>query len=182
MLLSQTHPSLFVPLRPPPPRPAQVFEVRAKTTLMYAALAFVASLGAMEAGSMARGLLDWPVDFEETANQFDAGSFALPTRFEAVSRVELRIILCPGWFGFAAWRLDVVVFFARVATAGRGGGGGSGPRRWLLFGRFLLRIWPRGWLVSNFWPQARHIGVPRDVRRGFCPEPFMDAMNVMLMF
>lgn len=63
------------------PPPAQVFEVRAKTTLLYSVLAFVASLGAMEAGSLARGLLDWPVDVEETANQFDAGSFALPTRF-----------------------------------------------------------------------------------------------------
>lgn len=51
-----------------------------KTTLLYAALAFVASLGAMEAGSLARSFLEWPVDFEPTANQFDAGSFALPTR------------------------------------------------------------------------------------------------------
>ena len=73
------------------PPPAQVFEVRAKTTLTYAGLAFVASLGAMEAGSMARGLLDWPVDFEETANQFDAGSFALPTRSVAFPG------RCSGW-------------------------------------------------------------------------------------
>lgn len=61
--------------------------MRAKTTLLYAGLAFVASLGAMEAGSLARGLLDWPVDFEETANQFDAGSFALPTRFATPFRI-----------------------------------------------------------------------------------------------
>lgn len=76
------------------PRPAQVFEVRAKTTLMYAVLAFVASLGAMEAGSLARGSLDWPVDFEETANQFDAGSFALPTRF-AVTWCSGRVNVVP---------------------------------------------------------------------------------------
>jgi len=64
---------------------AQVFEGRLKTTLLYAALAFVASLGAMEAGSLARSFLEWPVDLEPTANQFDAGSFALPTRSYDVS-------------------------------------------------------------------------------------------------
>lgn len=79
---------IISPVLSPPPPPAQVFEVRAKTTLMYAVLAFAASLGAMEAGSVARGLLDWPVDFEETANQFDAGSFALPTRFVVLECVS----------------------------------------------------------------------------------------------
>lgn len=54
--------------------------MRAKTTFMYAVLAFVASLGAMEVGSLGRSLLGWSVDSEETASQFDAGSFALPTR------------------------------------------------------------------------------------------------------
>lgn len=48
---------------------------------MYAVLAFVASLGAMEVGSSVRGLLEWPPEFERTANELDAGSFALPTRF-----------------------------------------------------------------------------------------------------
>lgn len=72
---------------------AQVFEVRAKTALVYAVLAFVASLGAMEIGSLGRSLLGWPVDSEETANQFDAGSFALPTR-----SVSSCIFLCLGLF------------------------------------------------------------------------------------
>ena len=48
---------------------------------MYAALAFAASLGAMEIGSFVRRLLDWPPGFDGTANEFDAGCFALPTRF-----------------------------------------------------------------------------------------------------
>ncbi|CAM9310585.1 unnamed protein product [Ectocarpus sp. 6 AP-2014] len=90
---------------------AQVFEVRAKTTLVYAALAFAASLGAMELGSLARSLLDWPVGFEETANQFDAGSFALPTSWLVTQGVHI------GLYGF----------FYRTAggQGGRGGGGGG---------------------------------------------------------
>lgn len=59
--------------------------MRAKTTFMYAVLAFVASLGAMEVGSLGRSLFGWSVDSEETASQFDAGSFALPTRFVSSS-------------------------------------------------------------------------------------------------
>ncbi|CAM9430369.1 unnamed protein product [Ectocarpus sp. 4 AP-2014] len=88
---------------------AQVFEVRAKTTLVYAALAFAASLGAMELGSLARSLLDWPVGFEETANQFDAGSFALPTSWLVTQGVHI------GLYGF----------FYRTA-GGQGGRGGGG--------------------------------------------------------
>lgn len=53
----------------------------AKNTFTYAVLACAASLGAMEIGSCIRGLLDWPPSLDETANQFDAGSFALPTRY-----------------------------------------------------------------------------------------------------
>lgn len=52
---------------------------------MYAVLAFAASLGAMEIGSFLRGVLDCPLAFDEIDNQFDAGSFALPTRFSISS-------------------------------------------------------------------------------------------------
>ncbi|CAM9283908.1 unnamed protein product [Pylaiella littoralis] len=91
---------------------AQVFEVRAKTALVYAVLAFVASLGAMEIGSLGRSLLGWPVDSEETANQFDAGSFALPTSWLITQGVHI------GLYGF----------FYRTAggQGGRGSGGGGG--------------------------------------------------------
>lgn len=47
---------------------------------MYAIFAVAASWGAMAAGSGARDCLGWPVEFEQTANQFAAGSCALPTR------------------------------------------------------------------------------------------------------
>ncbi|CAN0438029.1 unnamed protein product, partial [Ectocarpus sp. 8 AP-2014] len=90
-------------------RKSSVFEVRTKTTLVYAALAFAASLGAMELGSLARSLLDWPVGFEETANQFDAGSFALPTSWLVTQGVHI------GLYGF----------FYRTA-GGQGGRGGGG--------------------------------------------------------
>ncbi|CAN0475409.1 unnamed protein product [Ectocarpus sp. 12 AP-2014] len=65
----------------------------------------------MELGSLARSLLDWPVGFEETANQFDAGSFALPTSWLVTQGVHI------GLYGF----------FYRTAggQGGRGGGGGE---------------------------------------------------------
>ncbi|CAM9496889.1 unnamed protein product [Scytosiphon promiscuus] len=90
---------------------AQVFQVRAKTTFMYAALAFVASLGAMQIGSLVRSLLDWPVEFEETANGFDAGSFALPTSWLITQGVHI------GLYGF---------FYRSWTGGGQGGGRMSG--------------------------------------------------------
>ncbi|CAM9944335.1 unnamed protein product [Laminaria digitata] len=61
----------------------------------------------MELGSCIRSLLDWPQDVDEIANQFDAGSFALPMSWLVTQAVHIAL------YGF---------FYRTRAENGQGGG------------------------------------------------------------
>ncbi|CAM9239356.1 unnamed protein product [Choristocarpus tenellus] len=73
---------------------SQMFGVTALTAATYVVLVTIIGLTAMVAGAASREWLSWPLSFEGTANEFAAGSFAIPTSWLITQTVHI------GLYGF----------------------------------------------------------------------------------